>query len=72
MHPAEKINAGGERSDGNLVRMQLEAQFVPEVLPYPWNEQLEPTTVMRQDGEIIGITKVAYRLQPVLHELIKL
>lgn len=72
MHPTQVVHPGCDRSDGDLVWMHRKFKFPPQKVLHMCECQFQVRAVMREDDKIISIADVIFRLELVLHKLVKL
>jgi len=72
MYPAKKIYARGERLYRNLVRMQREPQLIQQKIAYVQEHLLKFIPISRKEHKIVRIPHIRFRLERMLHELVKL
>ena len=71
MHPTEKVNAGCDGLNKNLIRMHGELKLASQKIPHRRQNSLEVRFVRRKDGKVVGITEIIFRLESMFHKLVE-
>ena len=71
VHPAEKINTGGEGFDENLIRVQFQSQFLPQKILNFRNQIFQSSAASRKNHEIIRVSDIVFCFESMFYKLVK-